>query len=198
MPAFQETTMLLSDALESHCPKCYEPVTIYNPTPGATGYCKECLSCDWLVVSRPVIQDGVIIGGILLHEVKWCRSSKAAVDARKNSAEPFPTATAAPTVTTPVSDTAPVNPDQAAVLKTLLRAGGVTMTVTMIVGKVSLSEKTLRKVLRSLRGLGLVKAPAAKKGHCLTAAGQKRAGELSAEAGARLLKPESNAPSPAR
>jgi hypothetical protein len=86
--------MLISDTLESNCPKCYEPVTIYNPTHGAAGYCKECLSCDWLVVSQPVIQDGVVIRGILRHEVKWRRSSKADVDARMERAGLLPVATA--------------------------------------------------------------------------------------------------------
>jgi hypothetical protein len=74
--------MFILGTLESNCPKCDEPVTIFNPTPGATGHCKECLSCDWYVVSEPVIQDGVMLG-LRRPIVKWRHSSKADIADRK-------------------------------------------------------------------------------------------------------------------
>jgi hypothetical protein len=96
------------------------------------------------------------------------------------------------------SDTTSLTSNQAAVLKTLLRAGGVTMTVPMLEDKVSLSERTLRAVLKSLRDLGLAKEPTPKKGHCLTPEGHSRTLELPADAGSHLLKPERKPDPPRR
>jgi hypothetical protein len=86
-------------------------------------------------------------------------------------------------------DHPPLTPEDAAILKVLLQAGGVTMTVERIEGKVSLSDKTIRKRLQSLRDRDMVEEPMPKKGHCLTAAGQSLAGGLPADAGAEFLNP---------
>lgn len=83
----------------------------------------------------------------------------------------------------------PLTPEDAAILKVLLQANGVTKTVDRIMEMVSLSDRTIRTRLKYLRELKLVHEPVKKKGYCLTAMGLDRAGKLPADAGADLFKP---------
>jgi hypothetical protein len=83
---------------------------------------------------------------------------------------------------------APLIPEDAALLKVLLAAKGVTMIVEAISAKVAISDKTIRGRLRALHDLGLVEEPVKKKGVCLSKAGRARALELPADAGANLLR----------
>jgi hypothetical protein len=158
---------------------------------GEKGYCKVCLKYDYVAETVGVSPSR----GVVVEPRHWTPSSALEIEARMRLAGLLPPAAPQPAPSEPAPaeqpQAVPLNNEQAAVLKTLLRAGGVTMTVEMIVGEVSLSEKTVRKVLRSLRNLGLAEEPAPKKGHCLTHEGQRRTLELPADAEAHLLKPES-------
>jgi predicted transcriptional regulator len=189
------------------CPECGTPIPANGMTLGQSladhvGYCERCMEYKYHFVP---IDDGYeclpVLGssgfqvqgswpdnrgagepcGEPDYEAVWERLSameilvRLELEKRKQAAPPG-------------GDGGSHTHEQAAVLKTLLRAGNVRMIVEMIVDKVSLSEKTVRKVLRSLRDLGLVEEPEPKKGYCLTAEGQRRALKLSADAGAELLK----------
>src|SRR5262249_44127106 len=89
-------------------------------------------------------------------------------------------------VSTPTEEGAssPLASEDAAILKVLLQAEGVTMTVERIEGKVTISGRTIRKRLKCLRDLKLVEEPAKKKGFCLTTRGIARAKNLPTDAGA--------------
>jgi hypothetical protein len=71
--------------------------------------------------------------------------------------------------------TASLVPEEAAILKALLREHPVRLTVEKIEGKVTFTDKTIRKFLRSLRDRQLVEEPEKRKGHGLTQAGYKQA-----------------------
>jgi hypothetical protein len=96
----------MSEPFHEYCPnpKCDAPVTV-NQTPGATGWCQACMEREYVVVSEPVIQDGVILS-IRRLKVQWCRSSAEDVAARKEragllSSAPTPQQTAGPAAKRP-------------------------------------------------------------------------------------------------
>jgi hypothetical protein len=179
---------------ESH-PCQYGHTPDHIPTRhGEKGHCRVCLEYDYVAETVGVNASQ----GVVVRPTHWTPSAASEILARKMHAGLLPAAPAAPppapseSAAGPAgSDTTSLTSDQAAVLKTLLGAGGVTMTVEMIVDKVSLSDRTVRTVLKSLRDLGLAVEPTPKKGHCLTPEGHRRTLELPADAGASLLKPES-------
>ncbi|MGH7172488.1 MAG: hypothetical protein ACRELG_19590 [Gemmataceae bacterium] len=84
----------------------------------------------------------------------------------------------------------PLTPEDAAILRVLFQADSVTMTVERIMGKVSLSDKSIRKSLTYLRSLELVEEPVKKKGFCLSTTGLTRAKSLPTDAGANFLAPQ--------
>ena len=77
--------------------------------------------------------------------------------------------------------------EEAAILNVMLQSDGVRLTVEKIMGKVRLSDKTIRKHLTSLRKQKLVEEPDKKKGYSLTNTGRLRARELPADTAADLL-----------
>jgi biotin operon repressor len=77
--------------------------------------------------------------------------------------------------------------EHAAILKVLLAANSVTMTVEDLEGKLRMSDKTIRKWLQELRSAGLVYEPKSKKGYALTPKGLARAGTLAPDDGKDFL-----------
>jgi predicted transcriptional regulator len=80
--------------------------------------------------------------------------------------------------------------EDAAILKVLLQANGVMLTVDKIVAKVCFTDKTIRTRLKNLREFGLVREPEKKKGYTTTAKGTDVAKGLPADAGAKLIQSE--------
>jgi hypothetical protein len=79
--------------------------------------------------------------------------------------------------------------EEAAILKVLLDSGNVKMIVSMIVSKLTLSDKTVRNKLKSLQDRNLVEYPNAKKGCRLTENGRAEAKRLPASAGNEFFRP---------
>jgi hypothetical protein len=84
----------------------------------------------------------------------------------------------------------PLTPEDAAILKVLLQANGVTMIVNKIEAKVRFTDKTIRTRLKKLRALELVHEPEKNKGYTTTAKGMDAAKNLPADAGAQLIRSE--------
>jgi hypothetical protein len=83
----------------------------------------------------------------------------------------------------------PLKPQDAALLKVLLAAKGVTMTAEALEGKTkNLSERTIRERLQYLQGVGLVDKPLGNTGYGLTAGGLARAKGLPAGLGGDFLR----------
>jgi hypothetical protein len=83
----------------------------------------------------------------------------------------------------------PLKPQDAAILKVLLAANGVTMTAEALAGKLYLSDKPIREGLQYLRDSGLTETPLGKAGHTLTAKGYARVRDLPADVGKEFLRP---------
>ncbi|HEY7311161.1 MAG TPA: hypothetical protein VH643_17495 [Gemmataceae bacterium] len=81
----------------------------------------------------------------------------------------------------------PLSQEDAAILKVLHQAKGVTMTAELIGGEVKLSVKTIRRRLEKLHREKLVHEPEKKRGHTLTSTGVERANSLPDDAGKQLI-----------
>jgi DNA-binding transcriptional ArsR family regulator len=89
----------------------------------------------------------------------------------------------------PAPATPPLSAPDAAILKILLQANPVTMTVGRIAEKVKLGERTIRTRLKALRAHGIVEEPKPRHGYRLTVTGLTLARDLPSDAGALLLRP---------
>jgi hypothetical protein len=132
----------------------------------------------------PAVRDWLVHGFRIVTEGRW-QAGPLCVEMMR----PLNPATPHAEVTVPPADGEPsLTPEDAAVLKVLLLADPVRMTVGKIEGKVTVSEKTIRNRLKRLGFLGLVERPEPKKGHRLTARGRTLAEKLAQDAGATLLR----------